>query len=142
MDHWQPIPSWLETPPVGSISPPVETHHQELPFHALAWENFERLCLRLARLEADVEHCQLYVVPGEKQEGIDIFARLASSSKYRVYQCKRETNFGAAKIKAAVKEFTEGIWKDRTDALYLCTKENLRSNSRTDAIESQNALLT
>jgi hypothetical protein len=31
------------------MDPPVVTVQLELPFDALAWENFERLCLRLAR---------------------------------------------------------------------------------------------
>ncbi|MFM6053760.1 MAG: hypothetical protein ACKPA7_19400, partial [Sphaerospermopsis kisseleviana] len=52
------IPSWLETPPdTNKIDHPVETQQQELPFEKLTWENFERLCLRLARLEGNVEHC-------------------------------------------------------------------------------------
>jgi len=66
------IPSWLETPPLSLIKPPVTTRLQELPLGELSWEDFERLCLRLARLEANVEHCQLYGERGQKQEGIDL----------------------------------------------------------------------
>ena len=42
------IPSWLETPPLSQLSPPVETRLQDLPFGELSWEDFEKLCLRLA----------------------------------------------------------------------------------------------
>lgn len=137
----QPIPTWLEIPAAGAVRPPTRSLHQDLPFGELRWEDFERLCLRLARLEGDVEHCQLYGVPGENQEGIDIFARIMSSSKYRVYQCKRENEFGPAKIKAAVERFLHGKWIDRTDVLCLCTKECLRSTHRATELESQNAIL-
>jgi hypothetical protein len=63
----------LETPAAGPVAPPVKTRHQELPFEKLTWEDFERLCLRLARRDGDVEHCQLYGVRGQSQEGIDLW---------------------------------------------------------------------
>jgi hypothetical protein len=44
-----------------------------LPFADLAWDNFERLSLRLIELDSEVEYCQLYGVPGQNQEGIDIY---------------------------------------------------------------------
>jgi hypothetical protein len=62
----------------------VRTRLQELPFGDLAWENFERMCLRLVRLEAEVEHCQLYGTRGQDQEGIDLYARGALDEEYTV----------------------------------------------------------
>ncbi|NAS89084.1 hypothetical protein C4E24_05030 [ANME-1 cluster archaeon AG-394-G21] len=135
------IPSWLETPPLSKINPPVETRSQELPFGELAWEDFERLSLRLVRLESNVEHCQLYGVRGQKQEGIDIYARQKFADKYRVYQCKRVDDFGSAKIKGAVTKFLEGKWVSKTDTFVLCTKESLKSKERADELEAQSALL-
>ena len=78
------IPSWLATPPLSQINPPVTTRQQELPLEELAWEDFERLCLRLARLEADVEHCQLYGGRGRDQGGIDLYARQKLTGQYSV----------------------------------------------------------
>src|SRR5215217_9162841 len=46
-----PVPVWLELPASSAVNPPVETRRQELPLTELRWEDFERLCLRLARLE-------------------------------------------------------------------------------------------
>lgn len=135
------IPSWLETPPLSQINPPVTTRQQELPFEELAWEDFERLCLRLARLEADVEHCQLYGERGQKQGGIDLYARQRLAGQYSVYQCKREKNFGPAKIKAAVTKFLEGEWAHKTNTFVLCTQESLRATQRADEVEAQQALL-
>jgi hypothetical protein len=42
------VPAYLNTPPLTVVNPPVVTRAQELPFGELAWEDFERLCLRLA----------------------------------------------------------------------------------------------
>ncbi len=61
--------------PIGEVSPPTHTRKQNLPIEELSWESFERLCLQLARREVDVESCRPYGVQGDKQEGIDIFAR-------------------------------------------------------------------
>lgn len=59
-------PSYLEVPASSTpLLPPVSTRAQDLPLEELTWENFERLCLRLARLEADVEHCRQYGTEGQ-----------------------------------------------------------------------------
>ncbi|MGB3693088.1 MAG: NACHT domain-containing protein [Spirulinaceae cyanobacterium] len=135
------IPSWLEESPGSKVKPPVQTKIQELPFDKLTWENFERLCLRLVRKEANVEHCQLYGQRGDNQEGIDIYARLLDRDKYTVYQCKREKNFGPAKIKSAVDKFLKGKWAKRTNCFVLCTQESLRHKNRADEFKSQSEKL-
>ncbi len=136
-----PIPSRLETPPSSLVNPPVKTRKQELPFRELSWEDFEKLCLRLVRLETDVEHCQLYGVPGQKQEGIDIYARKKLAEKYQIYQCKRVTNFGPSKIRKAISEFLEGEWINKADSFVLCSMESLRSTGTANELEIQSALL-
>jgi len=141
MEDKQQVPSWLETPPLSKIDPPVETRKQELPFGELTWEDFERLCLRLVRLESNVEHCQLYGVRGQKQEGIDIYARKTSADKYSVYQCKRVKGFGPAKIKGAVLKFLEGEWASKSDTFVLCTSESLEPREQADEFKTQSALL-
>ena len=102
------VPAWLETPPLTSVKPPVVTRAQELPFDELAWEAFEKLCLRLAKLESSIQHCQLYGTRGQGQKGIDLYARQKHTGVYSVYQCKREKNFGPGKIEDAVDKFLAG----------------------------------
>jgi hypothetical protein len=114
----------------------VETRAQVLPYESLAWEDFERLCLRCARTESDIERAQLYGIRGQKQAGIDLYARLATG-EYRVYQCKNEGGFGPAKIGAAVDKFLNGPWADRAKGLVLCTRENLSSTDRSNEFEKQ-----
>ena len=135
------IPSWLETPPLSQVTPPVETRLQDLPFGELSWKDFEKLCLRLARLEANIEDCRLYGEHGQKQEGIDLYARQKFAEKYHVYQCKRVKDFGPVKIKEAVSKFLEGEWINKTDTFVLCTKESLRSTERVNELEVQRTLL-
>jgi hypothetical protein len=80
------IPAWLITPPTDFPSAPVTTRAQKLPFGELRWENFERLCTRLERTQADIECCRLYGTSGQAQKGIDlyftspVFAKIPGSS--------------------------------------------------------------
>lgn len=142
MNYISEIPSFLETHPVTpTLNPPVITRLQELPFEELSWESFEKLCYRIAKTEADIEFCRLYGKPGQKQHGIDLFARIHLEEKYRVYQCKREKKFGPSKIQKAVTEFLNGEWVDKTSAFILCTQEPLSSPRRLNAIEEQNKRL-
>lgn len=135
------IPPWLERPPCSPINPPIRTRAQELPFGKLSWEDFERLCLRLVRKEATVEECRQYGTPGQRQEGIDIYALRRLTPKYTVYQCKRVNNFGPAKIRNAVSKFRKGKWISRAEAFVLCTKESLRSTQQTEELENQREIL-
>lgn len=125
----------------STIPPPVVTRPQALPFDKLTWENFEKLCLKIIQDEAAIEHCQCYGERGQSQEGIDLYARKSNSDKYWVYQCKREKNFGPAKIEAAVKKFLAGEWCGKTETLVLCTTESLNSKDRADTLEEQNYIL-
>lgn len=134
-------PTRLETPPTSVPLPPVETRHQSLPFGELAWENFERLCLRLVRTDAQVEHCQLYGTQGQGQQGIDLLARMSDGTAHRVYQCKREESFGPAKIRKAVETFLAGNWVSRAQAFVLCTQESLRPTDRYEEFERQREVL-
>ena len=133
----QVVPTWLETPATSSVSPPVETREQELPFDQLSWEDFERLCLRLARSESDVEYCRLYGAKGQNQGGIDLYARRAGHSRYTVYQCKRVAAFGPQDIIDAVRAFLAGSWAKTSDRLVLCVKASLVPTQRADELERQ-----
>ena len=133
--------SWLNTPPLAIPKPPVITRAQILPFDQLQWQDFERLCCRLARKESNVEDCNQYGVQGELQSGIDIFARIANSEKYRVYQCKNEASFGPAKIKKAVEKFINGEWLVKSQEFVLCTRGSMRNTERREEVEKQVLIL-
>src|ERR1017187_1943676 len=136
-----PIPDWLYTPPTKFLASPVTTRAQKLPFGDLRWEDFERLCARLERTRADLECCRLYGVSGQRQEGIDLYSRRRSATKYRVLQCKRVEDFTAAKIRKAVEKFLSGSWSTKAEAFVLCTQESLRRTEMAKEIETQRAVL-
>lgn len=129
--------SSLRAPPNTNLpSPPIETRMQYLPMGDLSWENFERLCFRLAGQQNDIEHCARYGVQGEAQEGIDIFARLPGS-RYSCWQAKRHRNFGAAKLRDAVSLFLDGPWAEKTDEFTLAAQAALQSTAVQREIEIQ-----
>jgi hypothetical protein len=99
----QENPSWvLELPDAHDLAPPVDTLEQELPFGKITWQNFERLCLRLAASDGDVEYCRLYGTEGQEQGGID---RRRSTTKYATWQSKRHKSFSPGQIETAVTDF-------------------------------------
>jgi NACHT domain len=129
-------PAWLLEPPDDTeIAPPIDTLAQELPFGGLTWQNFERLCHRLASQDGDVEYCRLYGTAGQEQGGNDIYVRRTSTTKYATWQSKRHKSFGPAKIDAAVKEFLDGPWAEKSGRFVLCVQASLRSADVQDKIE-------
>ncbi len=130
-------PPWvLEPPDVAEITTPVDTLAQELPFGEITWQNFERLCHRLAKSDGDVEYCRLYGTEGQEQGGIDIYVRRTSTTKYATWQSKRHKSFGPADIEKAVNKFLDGTWAAKSDRLVLCVQASLRSTDAQDKIET------
>jgi hypothetical protein len=126
----------LEVPP-GSPPDTVVTHLQSLPFGSLRWDDFERLCLRLARFDHEVEDARRYGISGQDQYGIDLLARRAGTGGYTVYQCKKVERFGRADIGAAVDTFLEGPWAAQADRFVLCTSQSLASAQLVDRLNTE-----
>ncbi len=142
LDH-SDDPVWVFEPPGESnIPPPVETRDQELPFGLLTWQNFERLCLRLARTDGDVERCRLFGTQGQEQGGIDIYVSRKSTPKYAVWQSKRHKSFSAAGVEKSVTEFLDGEWAAKSDRFVLCVQARLRSPDVLRSIEAQTQKLS
>ena len=138
-DHEYPNSSFdALNAPVDAVPahPPVITRIQVLPFGELTWENFERLCYRLAGRSERVEHVARYGRSGQAQQGIDLFARIASG-KYEVWQAKRYASISARDVKAIVDTFRTGTWKDRSEQLILAVQASLADTKVQDEIEAQ-----
>lgn len=131
----------LSPPDAVPSSHPVETRVQVLPFEALSWENFERLCHRMTALGGNVEHCARYGRQGDAQEGIDIFAR-QSDGKYHCLQAKRHRTYGPAKLRQAVDLFLSGSWAARATRFTIAIQAQLRSTEVQEEIEHQTVRLT
>jgi hypothetical protein len=142
-DSEEAIPHELLEPPSGDVPPPLaQTAQQELPFGVLLWTNFERLCVRLARLGGDLGGAiRLYGTEGQLQYGIDFYVALPSG-RYHTYQCKRLADLKPSDIKAAVDEFLRRRgWAKRSDRFTFCTSASARSTALLEAIEVQRARL-
>src|SRR3954469_12174147 len=131
------LPSDLFGPPDGLVPPPpVETAEQVLPTGELSPENFERLCLRLARLEGTPYRARRYGVRGQTQYGIDIYSRLPAG-RYATYQCKRYGELDASDIRGAVDEFLKGRWAARSDRFVFCTSASVDRTQLEEALETE-----
>lgn len=131
------IPAELFAPPDGPFpAPPIESVEYVLPFGGLSPDRFERLCLRLARLEGTPVRCRRYGIPGQKQYGIDIYSRLPSN-RYVTYQCKRYEALMPSDVVDAVDEFVAGKWAQRSARFVICASCNADRTQLADAIEEQ-----
>jgi hypothetical protein len=130
------VPDYLKLERQGAVpDPPVETSAQLLPFGELLWEDFERLCYRLARLEGEPERAQLFGTRGQSQSGIDIYSRMFIDT-YVTYQCKRLETFADDDVKKAVAKFLDEDWADKSQRFVLCTSHSMVRKQRALAIET------
>jgi hypothetical protein len=136
-------PAWLALPATcGLRRSPTRSQVQTLPFHELVWENFERLCYRLAKDSGDVEQwAVLFGGRGQKQDGIDIYLRLPDGQKYSCWQSKRIEKLTKAKLKAAIATFKGGIWFARSKEFVICSAASIQDASLQQEIEAQTILL-
>ena len=136
-------PSWLLTPATGvGPSLPVHTLNQTLPLHELTWEDFERLCLRLLRLEARAVRAALYGVPGQAQQGIDAYAigpttpdEATSSRPHVVLQSRRIKDVTPTNLESSVDDFLSGTWAEISQKFIYATSAPARSTQVIDKIE-------
>lgn len=127
----------LYSPPnFQPLSPEVATRVQALPFGDLSWENFERLCHRLALTFGGVDYAARYGRSGQAQEGIDIFARLAGG-RYHCWQAKRRRNFSVANLRGAVDLFLKGQWARSSSALTIALQSSTGDTRFQDEVEAQ-----
>lgn len=128
-------PEWLTGEPLGAgPAPPVVTRQATLPFQELSWENFERLCYRLAQRAGQVEKVWAYGTQGHTQLGIDVLVRMKDST-FETWQSKRHQTFGPAQLKAAVTHFLSGAWGDQAKKFVLAVACEATSPLLIDAIE-------
>lgn len=119
-----------------AVAPPAVTREQVLPLGSLSWENFERLCFRLAHRGGDVEDARIYGERGQAQEGIDLYVRRATGD-YATWQCKRYQEVTTTDIEKAVTKFLEGDWAGRTKLFRLAVAPSLNATELAEEIERQ-----
>jgi len=126
--------SYLYTPSTSKIEPPLVTKNAELPIEKLTWEDFERLCLRLVQTQFSIDDCEIYGIQGQKQYGIDIFAR-NNKNRYSCYQCKKYKELKPKTLEDAVLEFKKGTWFGKSDKFVFCTSLALNTTQLQEKFE-------
>lgn len=135
-------PAWLvREPEGGNIVSPVETRPDKLPFLERGWENFERLCRRLAATSSQVEVAWAYGRRGQKQYGIDILVRTKDGG-YEVWQTKRYEKLGPSDVQKAIDIFLGHPWAEKAQRLVLVFACPFDSTSVVEAIEEARDRLT
>ena len=135
------IPNYLlELPDSVIDAPPVEPRVRELPFKQLSWRDFERLVFRLVRKDPDVVYCAPYGRPGQVQDGIDVYARLAGG-EHICWQARNRKHVSASDIEKAVDDFLKGKWAASARCFVLCVQASLADTALQDTIETQAARL-
>lgn len=139
----------LLPPTASGICPPVRTRPALLPLGDLAWEDFERLCLRLLELEATPIHAAPYGERGQAQAGIDIYARdipppgtTPPARQYACLQARRVKRVSKASLDKAVDRFLAGEWAPVSRVFIYATSASTKSTSLVSEIESLTAQLT
>jgi hypothetical protein len=133
---------WLKQPATAAPEKPsVETKQQSLPYGDLTWENFERLCLRLAEIEGEAEYWALYGTKGQSQDGIDIYVRHDGARSYSVWQSKKYKKTTPTSIRKAAKEFLAGKWVTKSSTFYLCFQTSIQETKVQDELEKQASVL-
>lgn len=135
-------PAWLATEPTGrGVNPPIQTKPIALPLLELSWEDFERLCLRLAQKAGAVEKVWAYGTSGYSQLGIDILVRMQDGS-FAAWQSKRQKTFGPAAVKKAVSTFLEADWAKQAKRFVLAVACDVNSPRVVDALENARTTLS
>ena len=119
---------------------PVEPRVHVLPIGEVSWCDFERLVFRLARKDPDVVYCAPYGRPGQAQDGIDVYARLASG-EHICWQARNRKHVSASDIEEAVDDFLKGKWTASARCFVLCVQASLADTGLQDMIETQAARL-
>ena len=136
--------------------PAVETRLQLLPIGQLAWDDFERLCLRLLEHAAEPVHvseadpvvqatapfARLYGVGGQAQSGIDVYARVPlvpgetpPERRFVSLQARRIEKLFPAALRGSVEDFLAGRWASVSRMFVYATSASARSTKLADEIE-------
>ena len=146
---WSETPSWMLIPPTAAgVSLPVRTLPAVLPLGQLSWEDFERLCLSLIRLDGEPIHAAQFGERGQAQAGIDIFARDKTPAgvspperRYVCLQARRINGVTETNLDEAVNRFLAGKWAPVSRAFIYATSASTRSSHLVLKVESLAACL-
>ena len=116
---------YLKTKPSIIYGLPIVSNDISLPLEDMAWEDFEKLCLRMVEFVEcfDRTDCDIFGRKGQKQDGIDIYA-LKDNGKYYTFQCKKYKSISSTDLNNVFSEFQDGEWYNKSEKFFICTSAN------------------
>ncbi|MCW3125779.1 MAG: hypothetical protein JWO03_1437 [Bacteroidetes bacterium] len=127
---------------VLKINPPISGNPQ-LPLAELSWEMFERLCVLLA--EEIWGNARIYLGPGHKQEGIDIYTvEDTTTGQFPIFiQCKkRQKPFTKRELAKTVRDFLKGRFNRPNSKFIICVANELDKDGPDSLLEQSSKLLS
>jgi hypothetical protein len=113
------------------ISPAIDV----LPFkEILDWKQYQMFCTDVLSQKLGVTDCREYLLQGNRQDGIDIYATEREAIKMTVAQCKLENYTSPGDINNIITEFLAGKFADRVKEFILCTSYDLSKHKDETAI--------
>ena len=122
---------------------PTVAHHGSLnvlPFHLLAWQDFEGLQWRILRDVEGLRNAQFYGEPGQSQQGLDIVAEAADGTGVAL-QSKNVTQFGPQDITDAVDKFRSTTRPFDVTRFILGVSRRVRARAAVDRFKALRAEL-
>ena len=123
--HLSPVPAhWFDVSKCKVLLP-ASSKVQTLPLGEMPWENFQGLCLSLARGHYSELDWWIYGEQGHKQDGVDLLGMPRTRGKYVVMQCKRVKRFSPASLKSVVQLFVRSTLAAHSKEYVLCVTRKL-----------------
>lgn len=113
--------------------PAAKVKDTPLPLGDLSHEQLQRISVRLLSASTNAIQCQEYGIPGQPQEGIDLYARFPNQEKLEVWQCKRYQEFNPSDITNAVDTFIKGELLKESSKFVIVTSAATEERNLADA---------
>src|ERR1700744_6568672 len=98
----------------------------ELPiYETLTWDDYQTFCTDVLSQVPGVVDSREYLLQGNKQEGIDVYATRRDSDKKIVIQCKLKEYLPPQDVDDLITEFLNGSFVSEVNEFILCTSYDL-----------------
>ena len=132
----RPLDSYLAEPVTNVVSPPATATPELLPFDQRSPQDFERICVVVAKEVDGLRDVRLYGVPGQRQDGIDLVG-WDTDGQAVVYQARRWATFYERDLRKAVDDYASGGRAFSAKRFVVCVSSSARRTEIIDELARQ-----
>jgi len=132
----RPLDTSLTEPVTDSVMPPATAVPDLLPFSQRTAQDFERICVVVAREVDGLRDVRLYGVPGQRQDGLDLVGWDADN-KAVVYQARRWVAFSDLDLRSAVNDYVSRGRAFSAKRFVVCVAASARRTEIIDELARQ-----